>query len=91
MSQYLENMKIGDTIDFRGPSGKLVYKGQGKVAIKLLRKEPPVEYNVKKASIFERCYIYIGYNDYIDLVLLLRIILFLTYENNKCKSLHRWL
>ncbi|XP_070521332.1 NADH-cytochrome b5 reductase 2 isoform X1 [Cardiocondyla obscurior] len=48
MSQYLENMKIGDTIDFRGPSGRLVYKGQGKVAIKLLRKEPPVEYNVKK-------------------------------------------
>ncbi|XP_018400866.1 PREDICTED: NADH-cytochrome b5 reductase 3 isoform X1 [Cyphomyrmex costatus] len=48
MSQYLENMNIGDTIDFRGPSGRLVYKGQGKVTIKLLRKEPPVEYNVKK-------------------------------------------
>ncbi|XP_011871537.1 PREDICTED: NADH-cytochrome b5 reductase 3 isoform X2 [Vollenhovia emeryi] len=48
MSQYLENMKIGDTIDFRGPSGRLVYKGQGNVSIKLLRKEPPVVYNVKK-------------------------------------------
>ncbi|XP_011340090.1 NADH-cytochrome b5 reductase 3 isoform X2 [Ooceraea biroi] len=48
LSQYLENMKIGDTIDFRGPSGRLVYKGNGKIAIKLLRKEPPVEYNVKK-------------------------------------------
>ncbi|XP_029173967.1 NADH-cytochrome b5 reductase 3 isoform X1 [Nylanderia fulva] len=48
LSQYLENMEIGDTIDFRGPSGRLVYKGNGKICIKLLRKEPPVEYNVKK-------------------------------------------
>lgn len=48
LSQYLENMEIGDTIDFRGPSGRLIYKGNGKVSIKLLRKEPPVEYNVKK-------------------------------------------
>ncbi|KAG5346318.1 NB5R2 reductase, partial [Acromyrmex charruanus] len=55
MSQYLENMNIGDTIDFRGPSGRLVYKGQGKVTIKLLRKEPAVEYNVKKASIYICC------------------------------------
>lgn len=50
MSQYLENMKIGDTIDFRGPSGRLIYKGNGKILIKLLRKEPPVEYNVTKVS-----------------------------------------
>ncbi|KAL6257098.1 hypothetical protein P5V15_012031 [Pogonomyrmex californicus] len=48
LSQYLENMKIGDTIDFRGPSGRLVYRGNGNVSIKLLRKEPPIEYNVKK-------------------------------------------
>ncbi|XP_072746413.1 NADH-cytochrome b5 reductase 3 isoform X1 [Anoplolepis gracilipes] len=48
LSQYLENMEIGDTIDFRGPSGRLIYKGNGKIFIKLLRKEPPVEYNVKK-------------------------------------------
>ncbi|XP_032691469.1 NADH-cytochrome b5 reductase 2 isoform X2 [Odontomachus brunneus] len=48
LSQYLENMKIGDTIDFRGPSGRLVYKGNGTMSIKLLRKEPPVEYNIKK-------------------------------------------
>lgn len=31
MSQYLDNMKIGDTIDFRGPNGLLVYKGTGTV------------------------------------------------------------
>lgn len=48
MSQYLENMKIGDTIDIRGPSGRLVYKGCGKFSIKLLRKDPPTDYEVKK-------------------------------------------
>nr|Q0P487.2 RecName: Full=NADH-cytochrome b5 reductase 2; Short=b5R.2 [Danio rerio] len=34
MSQYLDNMKIGDTIDFRGPNGLLVYNGKGKFAIR---------------------------------------------------------
>ncbi|XP_074482364.1 NADH-cytochrome b5 reductase 3 [Sebastes fasciatus] len=29
MSQYLESLRINDTIDFRGPSGLLVYKGKG--------------------------------------------------------------
>ncbi|XP_017883286.1 NADH-cytochrome b5 reductase 3 [Ceratina calcarata] len=48
LSQYLDNLKIGETVDFRGPSGRLVYKGQGKYCIKILRKDPPVEYNVKK-------------------------------------------
>ncbi|XP_015184977.1 PREDICTED: NADH-cytochrome b5 reductase 3 isoform X2 [Polistes dominula] len=48
MSQYLENMKLGDTIDIRGPSGRLVYKGCGKFSIKLLRKDPPIDYDVKK-------------------------------------------
>ncbi|XP_012279791.1 NADH-cytochrome b5 reductase 2 isoform X2 [Orussus abietinus] len=48
MSQYLESLKIGETIDFRGPSGRLIYKGNGTFAIKLLRKDPPVEYHMKK-------------------------------------------
>ncbi|NXJ59661.1 NB5R3 reductase, partial [Rostratula benghalensis] len=30
MTQYLDSLKTGDTIDFRGPSGLLVYKGKGK-------------------------------------------------------------
>uniref|UniRef100_A0A8D2LIN6 NADH-cytochrome b5 reductase n=1 Tax=Varanus komodoensis TaxID=61221 RepID=A0A8D2LIN6_VARKO len=34
MSQYLDSMKIGDTIDFRGPNGLLVYKGSGNFSIK---------------------------------------------------------
>uniref|UniRef100_H0UYI3 NADH-cytochrome b5 reductase n=1 Tax=Cavia porcellus TaxID=10141 RepID=H0UYI3_CAVPO len=29
MTQYLENMKIGDTILFRGPTGQLFYQGPG--------------------------------------------------------------
>lgn len=29
MSQYLDNMTIGDTMDFRGPNGLLIYKGNG--------------------------------------------------------------
>ncbi|MEQ2185011.1 hypothetical protein GOODEAATRI_013795 [Goodea atripinnis] len=29
MSQYLDNMAIGDTIDFRGPNGLLIYEGKG--------------------------------------------------------------
>ncbi|XP_076640583.1 NADH-cytochrome b5 reductase 2 isoform X2 [Colletes latitarsis] len=48
LSQYLNNLNIGDTIDFRGPSGRLIYKGNGKFSIKTLRKDPPSEYNVKK-------------------------------------------
>ncbi|NXS59449.1 NB5R3 reductase, partial [Brachypteracias leptosomus] len=35
MSQYLDSLKIGDTIDFRGPSGLLVYNGKGKADQKI--------------------------------------------------------
>lgn len=47
MSQHLESLKIGDTIDVRGPSGRLNYLGDGKFSIKKLRKDPP---QVLKAS-----------------------------------------
>lgn len=50
MSQHLESMKIGDTIEFRGPLGRLVYKGPGCFAIKLLRKDPPVDFHMKKVD-----------------------------------------
>ena len=29
MTQYLENLPIGDTIDMRGPSGLLIYNWKG--------------------------------------------------------------
>ncbi|XP_063237218.1 NADH-cytochrome b5 reductase 3 isoform X2 [Bacillus rossius redtenbacheri] len=50
MSQYLENMKVGDTIDVRGPSGRLVYLGGGKFSIKVLRKDPAQIVTVKKVA-----------------------------------------
>jgi len=43
MSQFVDELKIGDKIAFRGPTGKLQYLGQSKFSIKRLRKEPPVE------------------------------------------------
>ncbi|XP_069048860.1 NADH-cytochrome b5 reductase 3-like [Lepisosteus oculatus] len=42
MSQYLESLRIGDTIDFRGPSGLLVYQGKGTFAIRPDKKSDPV-------------------------------------------------
>ncbi len=50
MSQYLENMKLGETIDVRGPSGLLVYNGQGEFAIKADKKAEPVIKKYKKVS-----------------------------------------
>ncbi|XP_062861912.1 NADH-cytochrome b5 reductase 3 [Trichomycterus rosablanca] len=41
MSQYLESLRIGDTIDFRGPSGLLIYNGKGEFAIRPDKKSPP--------------------------------------------------
>lgn len=41
MSQYVDSLKIGDKIAFRGPTGKLQYIGNGQFSIKKLRKEPP--------------------------------------------------
>lgn len=33
LSQYLESLKIGDTIDVRGPSGRITYMGYGKLQV----------------------------------------------------------
>lgn len=42
MSQYLDEMKIGDTIQFRGPVGRIQYKGQGQFSMKATKpKDPP--------------------------------------------------
>lgn len=56
MSQYLENMKLGDTIDVRGPSGRLVYLGMGRFAIKVLRKDPPTTVSVNKLAMIAGMY-----------------------------------
>ncbi|XP_066156550.1 NADH-cytochrome b5 reductase 2 [Euwallacea fornicatus] len=51
MTQYLESLKIGDTIDVRGPSGRLQYISPGTFAIKKGRKDPPVTVKVKKVNL----------------------------------------
>ena len=30
MSQYLDSLEIGETVDVRGPEGKVSYAGRGK-------------------------------------------------------------
>ncbi|CAB3983730.1 NADH-cytochrome b5 reductase 3-like [Paramuricea clavata] len=39
MSQHLEQMNVGDTINVRGPCGKLEYKGKGLCVIEVSKKE----------------------------------------------------
>merc|ERR1719487_1062565 len=29
LSQYMDNMKVGDELDFKGPTGKIIYEGDG--------------------------------------------------------------
>lgn len=50
MTQYLENLPIGDTIDVRGPSGLLIYNGKGVFDIKEDKKGPSKEVKVKQVS-----------------------------------------
>uniref|UniRef100_A0A3P9HIT5 NADH-cytochrome b5 reductase n=1 Tax=Oryzias latipes TaxID=8090 RepID=A0A3P9HIT5_ORYLA len=47
MSQYLESLKISDTIDFRGPSGLLVYRGRGVFDVQPEKKSPAVKKTAK--------------------------------------------
>lgn len=44
-------MLKGDTIGFRGPSGRLIYSGNGKFSIKKLRKDPPNVIRVSKVNL----------------------------------------
>ncbi|XP_067643758.1 NADH-cytochrome b5 reductase 3 isoform X1 [Eurosta solidaginis] len=50
MTQYLEQLSIGDKISFRGPSGRLQYQGQGRFQIKKLRKDPPKTVVAKRVN-----------------------------------------
>lgn len=47
MTQYLNDLSIGQTIDVRGPSGNLTYKGNGEFAIRSDKKTPPNTIRVK--------------------------------------------
>lgn len=48
MSQYLEELRVGETIDFRGPSGLLTYSGKGTFQIRPDKKSLPVTKTVKQ-------------------------------------------
>lgn len=50
MTQYLESLPIGDTIDVRGPSGLLEYMGTGVFNIKPEKKLDPKQVKVKQVS-----------------------------------------
>ncbi|CAG9530166.1 unnamed protein product [Cercopithifilaria johnstoni] len=41
MTQYLDKMEIGETINFRGPSGLIVYEGNGCFAVRTTKKAEP--------------------------------------------------
>lgn len=42
MSQYLESLEVGDSIDVRGPSGHYTYKGNGLFEVEESRKEKKI-------------------------------------------------
>ncbi|XP_023323191.1 NADH-cytochrome b5 reductase 3 [Eurytemora carolleeae] len=50
LTQHLESMNIGDTIDVRGPSGLLEYIGKGEFAIKPEKKSEPKKVCAKQVS-----------------------------------------
>jgi len=50
MTQYLESLHIGDTIDVKGPSGLLEYLGKGTFSIKPDKKSQPNQVKAKQVS-----------------------------------------
>ncbi|KAG8518059.1 NADH-cytochrome b5 reductase 1 [Galemys pyrenaicus] len=48
MSQYLDGLRIGDVVEFRGPSGLLTYTGKGNFSIQPNKKSPPERRVAKK-------------------------------------------
>lgn len=50
LTQYLENLAIGETIDVRGPSGLLIYESVGSFAIKPDKKSAPTNMPFKKLN-----------------------------------------
>merc|ERR1719373_406836 len=50
MTQYLESLSVGDTIDVRGPSGLLVYNGKGQFLVKEDKKGAGRVVGVKQVS-----------------------------------------
>jgi len=51
LTQYLENLPIGQTIDVRGPSGLLVHNGPGVFSVRPNKQSPPALVNYKKVNL----------------------------------------
>ena len=64
MSQYLDNMAVGDAIDFRGPSGLLVYNGNGMLCVQR-RPYQTVPYCGQQMTVYSRicfaCFVYCNF------------------------------
>lgn len=78
MSQYLDNMAIGDSIDFRGPNGLLVYKGNGKFSIRPDKKSEP------KLQTFKHIGMIAGGTGITPMLQLIRSITADPTDNTKC-------
>lgn len=50
MTQHLESLKVGETIEVRGPAGLLQYRGRGVFAIKPDKKSPPALFTASKVN-----------------------------------------
>ena len=77
MSQHLEGLALGDTIDVRGPSGNLVYNGNGNFAIKPDKKSPANAVFAKRVSMIA------GRNKHMPAIINTRLIV-------GCKYLNDW-
>uniref|UniRef100_A0A8C4NDW3 NADH-cytochrome b5 reductase n=1 Tax=Eptatretus burgeri TaxID=7764 RepID=A0A8C4NDW3_EPTBU len=51
MSQYLDNLRNGDTVDFKGPDGKLLYQGKGSIAISSGKTSAPKTQKVSRLGL----------------------------------------
>ncbi|XP_059191469.1 NADH-cytochrome b5 reductase 2 [Centropristis striata] len=78
MSQYLDNMTIGDTIDFRGPNGLLVYEGNGQFSIRPDKKSAP------KVRRFKHVAMIAGGTGITPMLQLIRSITADSSDNTKC-------
>ena len=50
LTQYLENLSLGDSVDVRGPSGLLIYNGRGKFNMKEDKKAGGKDLVVRQVS-----------------------------------------
>ncbi|KAK7892043.1 hypothetical protein WMY93_024006 [Mugilogobius chulae] len=78
MSQYLDNMAIGESIDFRGPNGLLIYKGNGKFSIRPDKKSEP------KLKTFKHVAMIAGGTGITPMLQLVRKITSDSSDNTKC-------